>query len=111
MREFWVGSGHHLTRRGDHGGLLATPELLKAYLARPELMPPPEACAAERRLHGMLLRNPRTHVAPTQVAAIADPDVRENWAALMSWLDHLLKHRTIEAAYLDITRNSIRLPH
>ena len=27
MREFWVASGHHLTRRADHGGLVATPEL------------------------------------------------------------------------------------
>ena len=48
MREFWVASGHHLTRRGDHGGLLATPELIMAYLARPELMPPDDACEAER---------------------------------------------------------------
>ena len=40
MREFWVASGHHLTRRADHGGLVATPELIMAYLARPELMPP-----------------------------------------------------------------------
>ncbi len=51
MREFWVASGHHLTRRGDHGGLLATPELIMAYLARPELMPPDDACEAERELH------------------------------------------------------------
>ena len=34
MREFWVASGHHLTRRADHGGLVATPELIMAYLAR-----------------------------------------------------------------------------
>ena len=45
MREFWVASGHHLTRRADHGGLIATPELIMAYLARPELMPPDDACA------------------------------------------------------------------
>jgi hypothetical protein len=100
-----------LLDRNTAGKLLVTDELLKAYLARPELMPPPEACAAERRLHGLLLRNPRTRVAPSQVAAIADTDARENWEVLMSWRDHLLKHRTIEAAYLDITRNSIRLPH
>ena len=46
MREFWVASGHHLTRRADHGGLVATPELIMAYLARPELMPPADACDA-----------------------------------------------------------------
>ena len=36
------------TRAAD---LLLTDEFLKVYLARPELMPPPEACAAERALH------------------------------------------------------------
>src|SRR5437667_319319 len=47
MREFWVASGHHLTRRADHGGLIATPELIMAYLARPELMPPADAVTVE----------------------------------------------------------------
>src|SRR6266550_4094900 len=55
MREFWVASGHHLTHRADHGGLVATPELIMAYLARPELMPPADACEAERNLHASLL--------------------------------------------------------
>ena len=58
MREFWVASGHHLTRRADHGGLVATPELIMAYLARPELMPPADACDAERDLHASLLADP-----------------------------------------------------
>ena len=58
MREFWVASGHHLTRRGDHGGLVVTPELIMAYLARPELMPPADACDAERELHASLLADP-----------------------------------------------------
>ena len=40
MREFWVSSGHHLTGRTEGGGLAVTDELLLAYLARPELMPP-----------------------------------------------------------------------
>ena len=58
MREFWVASGHHLTKRGDHGGLVVTPELVMAYLARPELMPPDDACEAERRLHASLMADP-----------------------------------------------------
>ena len=52
MREFWVASGHHLTRRADHGGLVATPELIMAYLARPELMPPADACDAGLAVSG-----------------------------------------------------------
>ena len=76
MREFWVASGHHLTRRGDHGGLVATPELIMAYLARPELMPPADACEAERNLHASLLADPLRPVSKADIAALADADYR-----------------------------------
>ncbi len=42
-RDFWLSSGHHLLDRDADGRLLVTDEFLKAYLARPELLPPPEA--------------------------------------------------------------------
>jgi hypothetical protein len=41
MRDFWLACGHHLTERNADGHLLVTDEFLKAYLARPELAPPP----------------------------------------------------------------------
>ena len=69
MREFWVASGHHLTRRADHGGLVATPELIMAYLARPELMPPADACDAERDLHASLMADPLRPVSSADIAA------------------------------------------
>ena len=47
MNDFWLSCGHHLTDRDAGGGLLVTDEFLKVYLARPELIPPPDACAAE----------------------------------------------------------------
>ena len=47
-RDFWLSCGHHLLDRDEGGGLLVTDEFLKAYLARPEITPPAEACAAER---------------------------------------------------------------
>jgi len=111
QRDFWLSCGHHLLDRDAMGKWLVTDEFLKVYLARPELMPPPEACAAERGLHDALLSNPRSLVAPSQVAAIADADARENWEVMIGWRDHLVKHRTLEAAYLDIIRNDIRFPH
>ena len=43
MREFWVSSGHHMTRRRADGGLEVSDELLLAYLARPELKLPAES--------------------------------------------------------------------
>ena len=111
QRDFWLSCGHHLLDRDAMGKLLVTDEFLKVYLARPELVPPPEACAVERRLHGSLLSDPRSPVTPSQVAAIADADARENWEVMIGWRDHLVKHRTLEAAYLDIVRQSIRFPH
>jgi len=39
-RDFWLSCGHHLLDRDVAGKLLVTDEFLKAYLARPELVPP-----------------------------------------------------------------------
>jgi hypothetical protein len=110
QRDFWLACGHHLLDRDRTGKLLVTDEFLKVYLARPELVPPPEACAAEHRLHDTLLSDPRSRVAPLQVTAISDADARENWEVMIGWRDHLVKHRTLEAAYLDIVRHNIRFP-
>jgi Family of unknown function (DUF6352) len=109
-RDFWLSCGHHLLDCDASGRLLVTDEFLKAYLARPELMPPPEACAAELRLHDALLRDPRRLVAASQIAAIADSDARENWEMMIGWRDHLVKHRTLEVAYLEMVRHNIRFP-
>lgn len=105
MNDFWISCGHHLLDREQGGGLKVTDEFLKVYLARPELIPPPEACAVERTLHGALLADPRMEVAASDVAAIADPDARENWQVLIAFRDLLLRHRTLEAAYAELMRN------
>jgi hypothetical protein len=106
MREFWVSSGHHLTRRTEGGGLAVTDELLLAYLARPELVPPPEACEAERALHASLMQQPWRPVPSSAVKAIADEDARENWGFMLAFRDRLLASPTIEAAYLSLVRRS-----
>jgi hypothetical protein len=110
-KDFWLSCGHHLLDRDPGGGLVATDEFLKVYLARPELSPPPEACAAERTLHARLLAEPRRQVAAQDIAAIADADARENWQVMLAFRDHLTSHRTIEAAYLDIIRRGRKVPH
>jgi hypothetical protein len=107
MTDFWLSCGHHLLDRDDGGGLLVTDEFLKAYLARPELAPPPDACIAERTLHAALLTNPRRPVAASEIAAIADPDARENWSLMTAFRDHLVGHKTVEAAYLDLVRRGV----
>ena len=111
MKDFWISCGHHLLDRNASGGLVVTDEFLKAYFARPELMPPEGACAIELRLHRELLADPRRPVGADEVAAIADSDARENWQFLLAFRDLLLRHPTLEAAYLALVRSvSINLP-
>src|SRR5258708_40293841 len=110
-RDFWLSCGHHLLDRGTTGKLLVTDEFLKAYLARPELMPPAEACSAERGLHNALLQDPRRPIAASRIAAIADTDARENWRVLVAWRDHLVKNPSVEDAHLEIVRGNSRVIH
>lgn len=105
MKDFWISSGHHLLDRDENGGLHVTDEFLKLYLARPELLPPSEACEAERTLHAALLANPRLAVATSDIDTINDADARENWRLLIGFRDRLLRHKTLEAAFIELARN------
>lgn len=104
MNDFWLSCGHHLLDRDDGGGLSVSDDFLKVYLARPELAPPADGCAAERALHAALLADPRRRVAANEIATIADADARENWELMIAFRDHLLAHRTVEAAYTELAR-------
>jgi len=110
LREFWVASGHHLTRLDARGRMIVTDELLQAWLARPEVLPPDKACAVERALHAKLMAAPRARVAAAEVAAIADPDARENWGFLLDLRKRLMAAGTIEDAYVGLAREGLRLP-
>jgi uncharacterized protein DUF6352 len=107
MTDFWLSCGHHLLDRDAGGGYVATDDFLKVYLARPELNPPPDACLVERTVHGALLADPRQPVTTSDIMAIADADARENWQMLIAFRDHLLRHKTLEAAYVDLIRRGV----
>jgi hypothetical protein len=107
MTDFWHSCGHHFLDRDESGGYVVTDDFLKVYLARPELIPPPEACSAERNLHAALIADPRSTVAASDIMEIADNDARENWGLLIGFRDHLLRHKTLEAAYIDLMRRGV----
>jgi hypothetical protein len=111
VKDFWLSCGHHLLDRDEGGGLVLTDDFLKVYLARPELTPPPEACVVEKTLHAALMADPRRPVSPDEIAAIADPDARENWQVMLAFRDRLTRHPTLEAAYREIVRTRARVPH
>ncbi len=75
-----------------------------AYLARPELMPPDDACDAERNLHASLLADPLRPVSKADIAALADADARENWAFMMAFRDKLIAAPSLEAVYVALAR-------
>ena len=103
----WVASGHHLCDRDAAGRLVPTPDLWRAFLARPELLPPEEACAAELTLHTTLLANPLRPVTAADLAALADPDARENWGHFLRFRDRVAAVPTLEAAFLSLFRGSV----
>jgi hypothetical protein len=109
-RDFWLSCGHHLLGRDDNGSVVVTDEFLKVYLARPEIAPPTDACFAEQALYCKLFDAPRAAVTPAEIAKIVDDDARENWEILLSWREHLARHRTLEAAYLALVREGLRFP-
>ncbi len=102
--DFWIASGHQLCDRDEAGHLLATPDLWRAFLARPELVPPEEACAAERALHTALLDDPMRAADPM---GLADADAVENWQVFLAFRDRVRAQPTLEEAWAALYRAGV----
>lgn len=99
MQPFWKSAGYHLVERDKHGWLTVTPDLIRAYITRPEIHPVEESCAVEHRLFERLMSDPFAAVSDAELAEIADPDAIDNYRVVLGFRDHLVRHRTVEAAY------------
>jgi hypothetical protein len=110
VTDFWQSCGYHLLRRAGDGRLVVTDDYLRLYYARPELEPVAESCEAERALHAALMQDPRRDVADPEIAAIADPDARENFRVMMRFRDRLLAADSLEAFYFDLFREDVAVP-
>lgn len=102
-QDFWASSGFRLLDRSAEG-LVATDAWLGRFLARLELLPPPEAGERERELHRRLLQAPRAPVPAAALAAVEDPDARDNWTQFLRFRDRVLAHASLEACYVDLFR-------
>ncbi len=102
MHDFWRNSGYMLLDRrpGPPARLAVTDDFLRAWLMRPEMRPVPESCKAERALHARMMEDPRARVAPGDIAALADADMRDNYAIVAAFLARLVAAGTVEDAYL-----------
>jgi Family of unknown function (DUF6352) len=98
MPDFWPASGYNLlARSGD--ALLVTDDFIRSLFLRPEIAPVAESCAAEIKLHEVLLAAPRRAVAAAEILQISDPDAQANYRILLKFRDRLLAAPTLEAAY------------
>lgn len=104
--EFWRSSGYHLLA-SDAGRLTVTDDFLRAYWLRPEVAPVAVSCPEELALHDELLADPRLAVTDARLARLADPDARNNYAAVLRLRDRLLAQPTLEAAYVDLVRSGM----
>lgn len=106
----WPGAGYrHLEVRAD-GHLAVTDGWLRCLLARPEVAPVTESCERERTLHQTLMADPRRPVAEAELAALADPDARENYRVMVDFRDLLVSQPTLENAYLTVTTGQYPRP-
>ena len=102
MPDFWPSCGYRLLAVDDDRRLRVRDDFLRGYLLRPELAPVRESCRAEIALHEMLLSDPRARVSDNEVAAIEDPDARDNLRIWLRFRDRLLRAPTLEAAYVGL---------
>lgn len=100
MPDFWPTCGYRLLARGGDGRLTVTDAFLRSYLARAELAPVPESCAAEVALHDALMQTPRKVVTDAEIAAIADADARDNYRVWLRFRERLARAPSLEAAYV-----------
>ncbi|MCC7327963.1 MAG: hypothetical protein IT521_14305 [Burkholderiales bacterium] len=106
MRDFWPSCGYRLLTVGTDGRLTVTDDFLRSFLTRPELAPIAESCAAELALHDSLLAIPRRTVADAELAALADPDARENYGIWLRFRERLIAANSLEAAYSGLFRGT-----
>ena len=99
-QDFWASSGFRFLARGPEGWLVPGDDYLRHFLARAELVPPPEAGPGERHLHARLLDKPRLAVPEGDLAAVEDADARENWAEFLRFRERLLEAGSVEACYV-----------
>jgi len=82
-----------------HPWLAPADDFFRGFLARPELAPVPESCAAELALHAALQAAPARLVGPDEIGALEDHDARESYTHFLRFRDAVLAAGTLEAYY------------
>lgn len=72
--------------------------------------PVEESCEHETRLHAALMAEPRRPVPESELAAVADPDARDNYRVVLRFRDRLLGAGTIEGCYRAFFAGTVDVP-
>ncbi len=103
--DYWLSAGFDLLTVSPEGKLQPTETFMRAYITRPEMRPVEESCDREIALYEELLERPGLEVTAERIAAMEDPDARDNYRLLLSFRDLLIRYGTLEAAYLAMMRS------
>ena len=106
MTEFWRSAGTHLVTVNEDGWLAVTPDLIRAYLARPEVRPIETSCGQEIALFEDLMEDPLADVGDDRLSLLEDADAADNYRIVLDFRFRLLEAGTVEGAYLDMMRRS-----
>lgn len=99
MPSFWPACQFEPASEHRAGSTVIDDSFLRGLWQRPEVAPVAESCANERKLHAMLLDNPRLQPAAAKLSAIADADARENYRILLRFTQRLIAAPDAETAY------------
>ena len=64
----------------------------------------------EHQLHAALMASPAMPVTEAEVAAIEDPDARDNYRVVLAFRNRLLEAGTVEAAYMSLFKAKVDIP-
>jgi len=84
--------------------LAPSDDFFRPMLELAELALVDESCADERRLHERLVAVPMAAVDARELAAIADPDARDNYGVFLAFRDAVVAAGSLEAYYLRLVR-------
>jgi hypothetical protein len=98
-----------LCERRAAGWLRPDGAFLQLLLDRPELALVPESCSAEVALHAALNAESYRPVAPAELQALQDPDVRDSYTHFLRFRDGVLAAGTLEAYYMSLFPGGSRL--
>ncbi len=102
MTNYWPSSAYQTLKISPDNQLLVTDDFLRTYLLRPELNLVPESCAAEKALHQCLMASPRTEITASDIAAMADEDIRANYQVWLRYRSKLLAASSLENFYMGL---------